>query len=76
MGGKLDQSLLSNTLTPILCLNMWEHAYISDYGLDRRAYIMNFWKCVAWEQLYFTSARKLERYDMLYKPTLRLRNQY
>ena len=36
---------------PLLGLNMWEHAYIMDYGLDREAYVKNFWNAVNWNRL-------------------------
>ena len=37
--------------TPILVMDVWEHAYISQFGLDRAKYIDAFckninWKCV------------------------------
>jgi Fe-Mn family superoxide dismutase len=35
-------------LVPIIGLNMWEHAWLPDYGLDKAAYVKNYWKCVNW----------------------------
>ncbi|RHZ53768.1 hypothetical protein Glove_437g31 [Diversispora epigaea] len=36
-------------LTPLLALNVWEHAYIRDYGLQGKGnYIDNFWDVVDW----------------------------
>lgn len=36
-------------VNPILCLNTWQHAYISDYGVtQKRLYAENWWKAVDW----------------------------
>lgn len=37
-------------LTPVLGLSMWEHAYLTDYGIDRERYVSNFWKAVNWNR--------------------------
>lgn len=34
---------------PLLIMDLWEHAYMWDYGLDRGAYIEAFLKNVDWE---------------------------
>ncbi|KAJ1981049.1 hypothetical protein H4R34_002222, partial [Dimargaris verticillata] len=34
---------------PLLALNMWEHAYLREYGLDRAKYIDNFFQTVNWD---------------------------
>ncbi|CAB4401804.1 unnamed protein product [Rhizophagus irregularis] len=35
---------------PLLCLNMWEHAYIKDFGIrGKEDYIDGFWDCINWE---------------------------
>ncbi|KAJ1918449.1 hypothetical protein H4219_002604 [Mycoemilia scoparia] len=34
---------------PILCLNVWQEAYLLDYGLNKSSYIDNFWKVVNWD---------------------------
>jgi Fe-Mn family superoxide dismutase len=36
---------------PLLGVSMWEHAFILDYGLDREAYLKNFWNAVNWNRL-------------------------
>lgn len=41
---------INATLTPIFGLNMWEHAFVGDYGLDRERYINNYWKCLNWNR--------------------------
>ena len=34
--------------SPILGLNLWESAFIMDYGLDRDRYVNNWWKAINW----------------------------
>ncbi|MDN3508218.1 MAG: Fe-Mn family superoxide dismutase [Simkaniaceae bacterium] len=34
--------------TPLLVMDVWEHAYITEYGLNRSAYIESFLKNVDW----------------------------
>jgi Fe-Mn family superoxide dismutase len=42
-------------LTPVLCLNMWEHAYLPDYGVGafgvggKRAYAESWWHVIDWD---------------------------
>lgn len=45
----LRSNATTNVLEPLLCLSMYEHAYMPDYGLwGKKAYVDNFWKCVNW----------------------------
>ena len=42
------------SVAPLLCLDMWEHAYVLDYGASqsaRAAYVKNFWSIVNWQFL-------------------------
>ncbi|CAG8617867.1 13140_t:CDS:2 [Dentiscutata erythropus] len=35
--------------TPLLCLNVWEHAYLKDFGIHgKETYVDQFWECVDW----------------------------
>jgi Fe-Mn family superoxide dismutase len=36
---------------PILCLDLWEHAYAGKYNHDRRKYVAAWWKCVNWDSV-------------------------
>lgn len=36
---------------PLLTLDVWEHAYILDYGFDKRRYVDNFWRFINWTYL-------------------------
>ncbi len=45
---------------PVIVLDVYEHAYFMDYGADRKAYIVDFWKNFNWEAAneLFTVANK------------------
>lgn len=39
-------------LTPVLCLNLWEHCYFTDYQNRKEDYLNNFWQMVNWELVH------------------------
>jgi len=35
----------------VLLIDWWEHAWYTDYGPDKKAYLKNFWKIVDWDKI-------------------------
>ena len=40
---------MTDGLTPVLCCDVWEHAYYIDFRNDRPAYVKAFWGAVNWQ---------------------------
>ncbi|EPS37097.1 hypothetical protein H072_9291 [Dactylellina haptotyla CBS 200.50] len=39
--------------SPLLCVNVWEHAWLVDYGFDKKEeYLENWWKCIDWGEVW------------------------
>jgi Fe-Mn family superoxide dismutase len=50
-----DNPLMYDLGTPILGIDVWEHAYYKKYGPDREKYIKNFLKIINWDYVNFLS---------------------
>ena len=40
---------LTDGLTPLMCIDVWEHAYYLDYRNQRKQSVEEFWKILDWE---------------------------
>lgn len=40
---------LTDGLTPLMCIDVWEHAYYLDYRNQRKQSVEDFWKILDWE---------------------------
>ena len=38
-------------MCPLMCIDLWEHAYIYDYGNNKGSYIDNFCNIINWETI-------------------------
>lgn len=42
---------LTDGLTPLLCIDVWEHAYYIDYRNQRKTAVEEFWKVLDWSKV-------------------------
>lgn len=48
----------------LLCVDVWEHAYILDYGVDKRSYVNNFWRFINWIVVEQIAAESIFGYEV------------
>ncbi len=42
---------LTQGMRPLMCIDVWEHAYYLDYQNRRADYVKNFWSLINWERV-------------------------
>ena len=42
---------LTRNMNPLLCIDVWEHAYYLDYQNRRADYVTNYWHLINWEKV-------------------------
>ena len=40
---------LNDSLVPLMCIDVWEHAYYLDYRNQRKQSVEDFWKIIDWD---------------------------
>lgn len=54
---------LSEGFTPIMGIDLWEHAYYLRYKSDRKTYLTNWWKVANWAEINKVYMEHLEKKD-------------
>lgn len=58
--------------TPILCVKLWEHQWMRDYGLlGKEAYLQAWWKAIDWDAVLFRYNQVPDDAGSSYMSTLR-----
>ncbi|CAN5578510.1 hypothetical protein BH23THE1_BH23THE1_32510 [soil metagenome] len=48
----------------MLGLDVWEHAYLLDYGIDKKEYVERFWQFINWVYLEQVAAEQIFGYQI------------
>ncbi|EEB06685.1 ribosomal protein subunit S26 [Schizosaccharomyces japonicus yFS275] len=47
-----SQPKLGTSITPIMCVNLWQYAYLTDYGLTKKhEYLRRWWDAIDWKEV-------------------------
>ena len=55
---------ITRNMRPLMCIDVWEHAYYLDYKNRRGDYIKNFWNLVNWD--YIEKRMQDKNYQLYY----------
>lgn len=55
---------ITRNMRPLMCIDVWEHAYYLDYQNRRGDYIKNFWNLVYWD--YIEKRMQDKNYQLYY----------
>ena len=55
---------ITRNMRPLMCIDVWEHAYYFDYQNRRGDYIKNFWNLVNWD--YIEKRMQDKNYQLYY----------
>lgn len=55
---------ITRSMRPLMCIDVWEHAYYLDYQNRRGDYIKNFWNIVNWD--YIEKRMQDKNYQLYY----------
>ena len=55
---------ITRDMRPLMCIDVWEHAYYLDYQNKRGDYIKNFWNLVNWD--YIEKRMQDKNYQLYY----------